>query len=103
MPSVPLLRHSAKLAPLARALVIALTTLGASPSAQAQPVPGAQASRHYQVPPGPLGLALSRFAAQAGVVLSFDATLTQGRQRPGLQRDYGVAAGLAGMLSATGL
>lgn len=106
MPSVPLLRHSAKLAPLARAVVIALTALGAlgaTPSAQAQAVSSAQASRHYDVPPGRLGLALSRFAAQAGVVLSFDATLTQGRQSAGLRGDYGVAAGLAAMLSGTGL
>lgn len=91
------------LAPLARAVLIALTALSAAPSALAQAAPSAQAVRHYDVPPGPLGLALSRFAAQAGVVLSFDAKLTQGRQSVGLQGDYGVVSGLAAILSGIGL
>ncbi len=103
MPSVPLLRHPPAFASLAPAVLIALTAFGAAPPVLAQAVPSVQVSRHYDLPPGPLGLTLSRFAAQAGVVLAFDATLTQGRQSAGLQGDYGVAAGLAAMLSGTGL
>lgn len=36
-------------------------------------------------------------------MLSFDAQLTQGKQSAGLQGDYGIASGLAAMLSGTGL
>ncbi|MFP9058863.1 STN domain-containing protein, partial [Enterococcus faecalis] len=75
----------------------------AVPPALAQDAAATQSTRRYDVPPGPLGLALGRFAAQAGVVLSFDAKLTQGRQSAGLQGDYGVAPGLAAMLAGTGL
>ncbi|MGH8818951.1 MAG: STN domain-containing protein, partial [Achromobacter pestifer] len=88
---------------MARAVLVALMAFSAAPPVLAQSAPAADAARGFQVPPGPLGLALGRFAAQAGVVLSFDAQLTQGKQSPGLQGDYGVAAGLAAMLSGTGL
>jgi len=91
------------LAPIARAVFVALMALSVTPQALAQPAPTADTARGFDVPAGPLGLALSRFAAQAGVVLSFDAQLTQGKQSPGLQGDYGVASGLAAMLSGTGL
>ncbi|WP_025136980.1 TonB-dependent receptor [Achromobacter sp. DH1f] len=90
-------------APLALAVLAASMAIGAAPAAQAQAAPNVETARHYDIPAGPLGLALSRFAAQAGVVLSFDAQLTQGKQSAGLQGGYGVAAGLATMLAGTGL
>jgi len=96
-------RHPGPLAPIARAVFVALMGLASAPPALAQAAPSADAARRYDVPAGPLGLALGRFAAQAGVVLSFDAQLTQGKQSAGLQGDYGIASGLATMLAGTGL
>ncbi|WP_238841841.1 hypothetical protein, partial [Xylella fastidiosa] len=65
---------------MALAVLAASMAIGAAPAALAQAAPHVETARHYDIPPGPLGLALSRFAAQAGVVLSFDAQLTQGKQ-----------------------
>ena len=96
-------RHPGALAPVARAVFTALLTLASAPPAWAQAADTAASARRYDVPAGPLGLALSRFAAQAGVVLSFDASLTQGKQSTGLQGEYGIASGLATMLAGTGL
>lgn len=87
----------------AAAVFVAVAAIGVASSALAQAAASAEATRRYDVPPGPLGLALSRFAAQAGVVLSFDAQLTQGKQSAGLQGDYGLQAGLAALLSGSGL
>ncbi|AUA57456.1 Ferripyoverdine receptor precursor [Achromobacter spanius] len=104
MPSLPSKhRHPGTLAPVACALFTALMALASTPPAWAQTADSAASARRYDVPAGPLGLALSRFAAQAGVVLSFDASLTQGKQSAGLQGEYGIASGLAAMLAGTGL
>ncbi|WP_027910410.1 TonB-dependent siderophore receptor [Pseudomonas sp. URMO17WK12:I4] len=62
-----------------------------------------QATRSYQIPAGPLSAALSRFAAQAGVLLSVDARLTAGKQSPGLQGEAGVDEGFARLLQGSGL
>lgn len=61
------------------------------------------AEQRYDIPAGPLGATLSRFAGQAGVVLSFDAQLTAGKQSPGLQGSYSVAQGFARLLGNSGL
>ena len=69
---------------LASALLIAgltapfslLPLLSAQGQAQAQ-----SQERLYAIAAGPLGAVLSRFAGEAGVVLSFDARLTAGRPR----------------------
>ncbi|QLF93495.1 TonB-dependent siderophore receptor [Pseudomonas sp. ABC1] len=57
----------------------------------------------YSIPAGALGSALARFANEAGVVLSFDAALTNGRQSPGLQGRYSVEQGFSRLLAGTGL
>lgn len=62
-----------------------------------------QAARSYQIPAGPLSTALSRFAAEAGVLLSVDARLTEGKQSPGLQGEAGVYEGFARLLQGSGL
>lgn len=62
-----------------------------------------QATHSYQIPAGPLSAALSRFAAQAGVLLSVDARLTDGKQSPGLQGEAGVDEGFARLLQGSGL
>lgn len=73
-------------------------------SAHAQDQPGAELSkRNYRIPAGPLGPALSRFAAETDVLLSFDPALTQGRTTPGLSGNYSVAEAFAALLSGSGL
>ena len=64
----------------------------------------AQTSVHaYAIDAGPLGAVLSRFASDAGVVLSFDASLTNGKQSPGLHGSYSLEQGFAQLLSGSGL
>ncbi|MFJ4387385.1 TonB-dependent siderophore receptor [Pseudomonas sp. NPDC089408] len=59
--------------------------------------------REYHIGQGDLGQALTRFATQAGIVLSFDPAATQGRKSPGLEGVYGVDEGLRALLSGSGL
>lgn len=59
-----------------------------------------QALKTYAIAPGPLGMALNQFAQEAGVVLSFDAALTQGRQTAGLRGQYSVDEGFSTLLGA---
>ncbi|MBD9400198.1 TonB-dependent siderophore receptor [Pseudomonas sp. PDM11] len=93
---------------LRRSIRLATLTLAAySPLfAQAQAAEAGshqQATHSYQIPAGPLSAALSRFAAQAGVLLSVDARLTNGKQSPGLQGEAGVDEGFARLLQGSGL
>ncbi|MBO0493742.1 TonB-dependent receptor [Pseudomonas sp. Marseille-Q1929] len=57
----------------------------------------------FAIAPGPLGSVLSRFASEAGVVLSFDSGLTAGRQSAGLQGTYSVEQGFARLLAGSNL
>lgn len=50
--------------------------------------------RDYHLAAGPLADVLARFAANAGVPLSFDPALLQGRQSQGLQGSFSVPEGL---------
>lgn len=59
--------------------------------------------REYRVAAGSLGVVLGQFAAAAGVVLSFDATLTAGKSSDGLSGRYGVRQGFDRLLAGTGL
>lgn len=58
----------------------------------------AAALRTYSIPAGALAPVLNRFAAEAGVILSFDATLLLGRQSGGLHGAYSVVGGFAALL-----
>lgn len=87
--------------PLALAILTACTFLAAAPiGAQAQTI---QAGRHYDIPAGPLDQALNRFAAEAGILLTIDASLTAGKQSMGFRGDTSTAAGLQRLLQGTGL
>lgn len=78
-----------------------LLPVGAMAQSQA---PAAQSvTRDYRIGAGPLGLALSQFATQANVRLSFPGTLVQGMQSSGLNGNYSVAEGFAALLSGSGL
>lgn len=74
--------------------------------AMAAALPGAahaQAARSYQIPAGPLGTALSAFAAQSGVLLSFPPNLTAGKTTRGLSGSRSVDAGFRELLQGSGL
>ncbi|MBE3027401.1 TonB-dependent receptor [Janthinobacterium sp. GW458P] len=85
------------------ALVTGLTmgALGvAAPPACAQ---AAQARQAFSVPAGSLGLALNSFAAAAGIELTVDAGLLQGKNSAGLSGSYSVAEGFYELLRGQGL
>lgn len=62
----------------------------------------AQATRHYDIPAGPLDTALNRFALQAGVALVIDADKLKGLRSQGLHGSYAIDAGFAILLHDTG-
>ncbi len=92
-----------RLTPLALALLA--LGMGAPILAQASdPAAASSASvRHYDIPAGPLGRTLSLFAAQAGVALSFDPLLTEGKTSNGLTGSFSVPQGFAQLLAGQGL
>ncbi|CAL94992.1 TonB-dependent receptor domain-containing protein [Azoarcus olearius] len=91
------------LRPLALAALTIGTLFGPMTYAPAALAQGAVAARSYNVPAGPLGTALTAFAAQAGVVLSFDPQLAAGRHSAGLSGPYAVDEGFARLLEGSGL
>ncbi|WP_035824096.1 TonB-dependent receptor [Janthinobacterium sp. RA13] len=87
------------------ALVTGLTVgaLGvAAPPAYAQAGAG-QARQAFSVPAGALGLALNTFAAEAGVELTVEASLLQGKSSAGLSGSYSVPEGFYELLRGHGL
>ncbi|MFT3721273.1 TonB-dependent siderophore receptor [Pseudorhodoferax sp.] len=83
------------------AATMALAT--AARAAEPAPAPGQGAARAYQIEAGPLAAVLGRFAAAAGVALSFDPASTQGLRSGGLQGSHTVGTGFAAILAGTGL
>jgi iron complex outermembrane receptor protein len=59
-------------------------------------------SRTYHLAAGPLADVLARFAANAGVPLSFDPALLKGVQSQGLEGNYSTQEGFARLLAGTG-
>ncbi|HCJ29519.1 MAG TPA: TonB-dependent siderophore receptor [Pseudomonas sp.] len=97
-------RRSSTLAQAVRAamLCLPLAALATSPAALAQSA-SQQSVRGYDIPTGPLSSALSRFAGEAGVMLSVDGSLIEGRQSNGLQGQYSVEEGFDALLQGSGL
>lgn len=97
-------RRPSTLAQAVRAamLCLPLAALAASPAAWAQSA-SQQSVQGYDIPAGPLSSTLSRFAGEAGVMLSVDARLIEGRQSSGLQGQYGVEEGFEALLQGSGL
>ncbi|MFJ5446529.1 TonB-dependent siderophore receptor [Methylobacillus methanolivorans] len=62
----------------------------------------ASPTRQYQIASGPLGAALSEFAAAAGVTLSFDPSLVEGLQSPGLQGNVTIKQGFDRITAGSG-
>ncbi|MFJ3468583.1 TonB-dependent siderophore receptor [Pseudomonas sp. NPDC090201] len=63
----------------------------------------ASVQKSYAIAPGPLGAVLGRFANEAGIVLSFQAGLTDGKQSAGLNGTYSVEQGFATLLAGSDL
>ena len=85
------------------ALITGLTVgaLGvAAPPAFAQ---AAQARQAFSVPAGSLGMALNTFAAEAGIELTAEANLLQGKSSAGLSGSYSVPEGFYELLRGHGL
>lgn len=111
-PSCPA-RHPRR-GPLARAAHLALSGglllaaglpihAHAQGTGAAQPGASADAAKRYDIPAGPLGGALARFAAASGVLLAGPAELVQGRTSAGLSGSHTVAAAIQALLAGTGL
>lgn len=95
--------------PLAAAMTQILrgTCLGLALAAASAPAALAQAPaiaelRRYDVPAGPLPEALTAFAAQAGISLSFDPTALAGLNSSGLRGELSIRDGFAKLLAGTG-
>ncbi|MEF9963437.1 MAG: TonB-dependent siderophore receptor [Comamonas sp.] len=90
--------------PVASAARIALLgwalAVGATPAVHAADESATQA---YQIAPGPLGRALAQVASAAGMALSFDPALTQGRQSPALGGSFTPQEALQRLLAGSGL
>jgi len=91
---------SSRLRPLVRAAhpLFAMSLLLCAPAWADEP-----ARRSYQVPATSLGAALTQFADQAGVSLSLDPALVNGRQSNGLSGSYSVGEGFTQLLRGSGL
>ncbi|AKM32382.1 TonB-dependent receptor [Pandoraea faecigallinarum] len=80
---------------------------GAAPATKAAPASSApraspvtsDARRAWRIAPGTLDAVLNRFASAAGIELTVDASLTQGRQSAGLDGDYTLPQALDQLLS----
>lgn len=84
-------RPSVSLRPLSLAIALALFA------------PLASAAEHYQLESGPLATQLNRFAAQAGIFLAGDASLTSGQHSRALDGSYSTEQALAILLEGSGL
>ena len=59
--------------------------------------------RAYDIPAGPLGMALSMFAARSGIALSFDPVVTAGKSGVALVGQYTARAAAEALIAGTGL
>lgn len=107
-PAHPVSSTSRLLRPAAvarKALLGAILVAGAG-TAHAQAAGPAAAStsvRAYDVPPGPLAGALSRYADQANILLSVPAAMTAGKTSPGVRGTHTVDGAFRLLLNGTGL
>lgn len=62
-----------------------------------------QTQQDFDIPAGPLASALSRFGQTAHILLSYPASLTEGRTTSGLKGRYDADQGLAILLAGTGI
>jgi len=98
--------RSLKMRPLPhylRLALLALPLLAAEPAHAQSTGASAAVARSYSIAAAPLSQALRQFASEAGILLSADASLTQGKNSPGLNASVSVSQGLQQLLTGTGL
>ncbi|MFL9711723.1 TonB-dependent receptor plug domain-containing protein [Methylobacillus sp. Pita1] len=99
------MHHQISIKPLrqhlrAAILAVSIGSVAAMPAFAAEP----NAALHeYHIPAGPLSQVLSRFAAEAGILLSADAALADGKASPGLNGQYSIENGFEILLKDSGL
>lgn len=95
--------------PFATASWVLCATLAIAPAGvlaqqqSPQPPQPRNAARNLEIPPAPLDVALNSFARSAGVLLSFDPKVAQGRQSAGLSGRYTVEEAFRALLAGTPL
>ena len=102
---LPAARRSAGRPLVRKALFVAISSAfltAAMPAAFAADL-NEPVARSYNIPAGPLGRALSSFAASSGVALSFDPKLTEGLSAPALDGSYTAREGFNRLLGGSGL
>ena len=82
---------------------LAVLTVFAMPMASLQAQAVDSQRQAYDIPAGPLDQVLNSFARRAGVLLSFDPSITRERQTAGLAGRYTVTEGFSALLSGSGL
>lgn len=89
------------------ALGLALAAVQPSPAhaqtASGTALPAGSQVHAFDVPAGPLDVALNRFARRAGVNLSYDPALVAGASTRGLSGSHATTAGLSLLLAGTGV
>ena len=60
-------------------------------------------TKRFDIPAGPLGKAISNYAAENGVRLTFDPALAEGKETQGLHGEYSVEEGFQKLLNDSGL
>ena len=78
--------------------LLASSAVWIAPPAYAQ-----SANRAYDLPPGELGQALTRFGSDTGILLTFNSALTAGKRTAGVRGNYDVPQALSLLLAGTGL
>jgi iron complex outermembrane receptor protein len=84
-------------------LSLTLTATFITDASAAESALNSPATRSYQMPAGPLGRSLVNVAAGAGIALSFDPALTEGRSSPALTGNYTVREALHRLLTGSEL
>jgi iron complex outermembrane recepter protein len=86
-------------------LAVGSTVLPQAAHAQSAPtaLPAGGEVMVFNVPAGPMAVALDRFARTAKVNLSYDAALLQGHSSGGLTGSHTIAAGLSALLAGSGM
>lgn len=97
--------HAFAVAGLSTAVMLPVFLPGSANAADASTAgTSAPASRKaYDIPAGPLEVALNRFGREAGLLLSFPTETTAGLQSKGLRGSYSVQEALPLLLQGTGL
>jgi outer membrane receptor for ferric coprogen and ferric-rhodotorulic acid len=88
---------------VAAVALLVLVAAGVTPVSHAAEKAAPATVRRYEIPAGPLSRSLSLFAAESGILLSADATLSAEKTAPALQGNYSVHEGFAYLLAGSGL